>query len=109
MTAFGDLSAAQGYELIELQAAAGSAGMIESLIRRAQARIADRSGPWQRAKRVFERLGGVSLSIAGTGGGFSIHEPAAAGERAASPEDLAAALAQLAAEVRSDRPHGACS
>ena len=103
--AFQDLSQEQGFEVVRLQAARGNAGLIESLSRRARARAEEGAGAWQRAKRAFDRISGVSLPV--VGGGVSIRDgqqtpPATR----TSPEDLADALAALAGEVRKDRSGG---
>jgi hypothetical protein len=105
VTAFAELGLPQGYEVVNLQAAAGNAGLIDSLLSRARDRIEAGSGPWQRAKRAFERIGAVNLTIGGFGGGATIRDPLGQ-PRGTSPEDLAQALASLAAEVVSDSPNG---
>ena len=102
---FQDLSQQQGFEVVRLQAARGNAGLVDSLLRRAQARAEDGPGPWRRAKRTFDRVAGVSLPI--VGGGVSFQSPRS--ERPAatiSPEDLADALATLAQEVRKEHRSG---
>lgn len=103
--AFQDISQQQGFEVVRLQAASGNAGLVDSLLRRARARAEDGSGPWQRAKRAFDRISGVTLPV--VGGGLSLRdgrEPASSAR--VSPEDLADALATLAKEVRKDHKSG---
>jgi hypothetical protein len=102
---FQDLSQRQGFEVVRLQAASGNAGLVDSLLRRARARAEAGPGPWQRAKRAFDRVSGVTLPI--VGGGVSFNEAPQAGMPSrVSPEDLADALATLAREVRKDREAG---
>jgi hypothetical protein len=105
VTTFAELSRPQGYEVVNLQAAAGNAGLIDSLFAHARARIEAGSGPWQRAKRVFERIGAFNVTIAGTGAGVTVRD-ATGPPRATSPEDLALALATLAAEVQREAANG---
>jgi hypothetical protein len=64
-----------------------------------------RRGPWQRARKAFERVGEVNLSVAGFGGGISTHksDQPAPGTDAGT---LANALATLAAEVGKDTHSG---
>ncbi len=103
--AFQDLSEQQGFEVVRVQAASGNANLVGSLLRRAHARAEDGSGPWQRAKRAFDRLAGVNFTIGGIGAGIATrdqHQP----EAPASPEDLADALSTVAREVRKERPTG---
>jgi hypothetical protein len=101
VSAFADLST--DYEVVGLQAAAGNVGLVESLLNVARARIEAGSGPWGRAKRAFERISGASLTVAGTGAAITTRERAT--PPAASPEELARALADLASEVRRDTPN----
>ena len=103
--AFQDLSQEQGFEVVRLQAASGNAGVVDSLLRRARARAEGGPGPWQRAQRAFERIGGFTLPV--VGGGISLRD----GQQLppptrTSPEDLADALAGLAREVRKDHSQG---
>ena len=107
VSAFRDLAEEQGFETVRLQVAAGNSSLVGSLLRRAAARAEDGSGPWQRAKRAFERLGGVSLGAAGFTAGITLADRAdPAGATARTPEDLAEALLALDREVRIDRPSG---
>ena len=71
VSAFADLAMKQGFEVVNLQAVSGHAGLVESLLQRARTRIGEEAGPWQRARKAFERIGGVNLSIAGIGAGIS--------------------------------------
>ncbi|MEJ7795441.1 MAG: ATP-binding protein [Nocardioides sp.] len=105
VSAFADLATNQGFEVVNLQAVSGHAGLVEALLQRARARLAEDAGPWQRARKAFERVGGVNLSVAGIGGGISTHKQnqAAPGLDAGT---LADALATLAAEVRKDAHSG---
>ena len=105
LTALGRRAAEQGFEVVGLQAVSGQAGLVDSLRHRARTRVDDRSGPWQRAKRAFDNLEGVSVSVAGVGGGLTRRTPPAG----APPSDagtVAHALATLAHEVRRDTPQG---
>lgn len=105
VTAFAQRAADQGVEVVNLQAVAGQAGLVDALLQRARTRLDDGAGAWQRARKAFERIGGVNLTVAGFGAGLSTHEPppTAASRDAAS---LADALAALAGEVRKDSPSG---
>lgn len=105
LTAFAGLANDQGYEVVGLQAVTGQAGLVEALLQRARTRIADQAGPWKRARHAFERIGGVSLSVAGVGTGVAIRQAGAAVPMT-DAGNLAAALATLAAEVRRDAPAG---
>jgi hypothetical protein len=103
---YGDLAREQGYEVVNLQAAAGTASLIDSLVRHADRRAGAGAGPWERVKRAFERIAAINVNVAGFGGGISTHAPAEAPRGGVAPEDLADVLAQLAREVRTDRPRG---
>jgi len=105
VSAFADLARQQGFEVVSLQAVAGQAGLVESLLQRARTRIDEEAGPWQRARQAFERVGGVDLSVAGFGAGFmtTSREP---GTPLLDAGTLALALATLAREVRKDSPSG---
>lgn len=105
VSAFAELAKDQGFEVVNLQAVSGHAGLVEALLQRARTRLAEEAGPWQRARKAFERVGGVNLSVAGFGGGISTHkqDQAAPGLDAVT---LADALATLAAEVRKDAHSG---
>ncbi len=104
VSAFADLAKEQGFEVVNLQAVSGHAGLVEALLQRARTRIAEEAGPWQRARKAFERIGGINLSVAGIGAGISAHQPDAAPGLDAGT--LADALATLAAEVREDAHSG---
>ncbi|WP_344341435.1 AAA family ATPase, partial [Streptomyces rhizosphaericus] len=78
VSAFADLAKEQGFEVVNLQAVSGHAGLVEALLQRARTRMAEEAGPWQRARKAFERIGGVNLSIAGIGAGISTHQSDAA-------------------------------
>ncbi len=105
VSAYADLSREQGFEVVNLQAVSGHAGLVEALLQRARTRLAEGAGPWTRARSAFERVGGVNLSVAGFGAGISTHEK----DRSAPGLDagtLATALATLAGEVRKDTHSG---
>jgi hypothetical protein len=102
---YGDLCREEGYEVVNLQAATGNPTLIDSLVRQAERRADAGAGPWQRAKRAFERIAAINVNVAGIGGGISTHPPNNAPHPVA-PEDLADALAQLAHEVRAERLNG---
>lgn len=105
VSAFADLAKSQGFEVVNLQAVSGHAGLVEALLQRARTRLTEEPGAWQRARRAFERVGGVNLTVAGFGGGISTHEPdqPAPGLDAGT---LADALATLATEVGKDSHAG---
>lgn len=105
VSAFAGRAREQGFEVINLQAVTGQAGLVPSLLRQASSRIADGAGPWQRAKTLFERIGGFDLSVAGFGAGLSLRDrdPVA---HISDAETLAAALSALAAETRKEHATG---
>ncbi len=105
MSAFAQLAEKQRFEVVNLQAVSGQGGLVHGLLQRARTRLEEEAGPWQRARKAFEHVGGVSLSVAGFGGGISARdrEQPAPGEDAGT---LAAALATLANEVQRDAPSG---
>ena len=102
--AFQDLCQEQGYEVVRLQAAAGNASLIDSLLRRARARAEEGAGPWARSRRAFERIAALNVSIGGFGAGISTREAHSDRPNRPGPEDVADALATLAREVRKDKP-----
>ncbi|MEP6798800.1 MAG: ATP-binding protein [Lapillicoccus sp.] len=106
--AFGARAATQGFEVVNLQAAAGHAGLVESLLQRAQTSIAADAGPWRRTRAAFERLSSINVSVAGFGAGLSTRDPTGSSSSPGRVDagSLAHALAQLAGEVRHDSPHG---
>ena len=102
LTVLGQRAAAIGFEVVDLQAVAGSAGLVGSLLQEAASRTAGQSGPWTRAERALDRVASVSLGVAGVSAAISTH-PAPGqgpgGEGAVSPGTLAEALASLAATL----------
>jgi AAA ATPase domain len=105
LLAFGDICRDQGYEVVNLQAAAGSAGLVDSLLAEARQRAEAGASAWQRARRGFDRIAGVSVSVGGFGGGVSTHEPHDPAP-SVSASSLARALSELAEAVRQDVPGG---
>lgn len=105
LTAFAALGRDSDYEVVNLQAAAGQAGLVESLVRRAQTRIRDNAGPWQRTKDAFDRLAGLNVGVAGVSAGISV-DPGPDHVTRPDPGTLAETLASLATEIRRDRPNG---
>jgi len=105
LTTYGALAAQAGFEVVNLQAVAGHAGLVESLLQRAERMIADQAGPWTRAKTAFERIAGISVGAAGVTVGLSTHARRGASS-VLDPGTLADALVQLASEVRKDAPNG---
>jgi len=106
VSAFAKLAKDQGFEVVNLQAVAGHAGLVEALLQRARTRLAEDAGPWQRARQAFERVGGVNLSVAGFGGGIATHKQQDHAAPGLDAGTLADALATLAAEVRKDAHSG---
>lgn len=105
VTAFGTAAAAQGFEVVNLQAVRGQQTLVDSLLHRAQSRIQSGAGPWTRARKAFERVAGVGLGVAGFNAELSTH----ARENDVQPKDptsLAEALATLSREVRRDHDRG---
>lgn len=105
LLAFGDVCREAGYEVVNLQAAAGNAGMTDSLVAEARERIQAGAGAWHRAQRAFELIAGVNLSVAGFGAGLTTRQGPES-PRVVSPGELARALAQLSQEVHRDAPTG---
>lgn len=106
VSAFAELAKDQGFEVVNLQAVSGHAGLVEALLQRARTRLAEDAGPWQRARKAFERVGGVNLSVAGFGGGIATHKQQDHAAPGLDAGTLADALATLAAEVRKDAHSG---
>jgi hypothetical protein len=109
MTAFGDSAREQGFEVVNLQAVSGQAGLVDSLMEWANTRLAHGDGPWQRARAALERIGGLNFSFAGIGAGVTVGQRGSAGAGEPVRADagtVAEALSTLAAEVRKDRPQG---
>lgn len=106
LSAFAELAARQGFEVVNLQAVVGQAGLVESLLQRAQARMDAESSPWRRVHRAFERLSSINLSLGGLGAGLSTHERPAEARSKPDGGSLAEALTELADAVREDRPQG---
>lgn len=65
LTALAALGRESDYEVVNMQAAAGQAGLVESLVRRAHTCIRDNAGPWQRTKDAFDRLAGLNVGVGG--------------------------------------------
>lgn len=105
VTAYGTLAASTGYEVVNLQAVTGQAGLVDSLLYRASSKVQAGAGPWQRAKNAFNLLAGVNLGAAGFTAGITTHpkESRAPGLDAGT---LAEALVALATAVREDQPNG---
>lgn len=104
LTSFGKSAAAQGFEVINLQAARGQASLISSLMQWARVRTDDAGGPWHRARKAFDRIEGISIGVAGLNAGLNTAS-ADRQEPYRDPGTVAQALADLATEVRKDR-HG---
>lgn len=104
LTTYGRGAVVSGFEVVNLQAVAGHAGLVESLLQRAAIRIDKQAGPWQRAKHAFDRIAGISLGVAGVSAMLSTR-PAEASARL-DPGTLAEALVELATEVRRDNDGG---
>lgn len=103
VTAYGNLAADSGYEVVNLQAVSGQTGLVESLLRRAASKIDDEAGPWRRAKHAFDRIAGVNIGAAGFTAGIATHPKS---DHTLDGGALAEVLVALAQEVRRDRPNG---
>jgi hypothetical protein len=106
VSAFAELAATWGFEVVSLQAVAGELGLVAGLLQVARDRVAANAGAWQRARAAIERLSGVSLSVAGFGASISTRPGEVANVPSMSAMSLAGALAALAYEARSDNPKG---
>ena len=94
LSTYGALAAQAGFEVVNLQAVAGHAGLVESLLQRAERMIADQAGPWTRARAAFERMAGISIGVAGVSASLTTHHQRAASS-VLDPGTLAAALDRL--------------
>jgi hypothetical protein len=103
---FEDLSSQRDFEVISVQAARGNSTLVDSILRRASARAEEGPGPWQRARRAFDRIASINVSVMGNGGGIETRVSPQPVSHPVSPEDLADAVATLDAEIRKDHPHG---
>jgi hypothetical protein len=106
MAAFASRAARQGFETVNLQAVVGHAGLVASLFQRAQARIAQGSGPWSRAKNALEKLSGIDLSVGPVSLGLSREHAGEAIAHNLDPGNLAEALSTLAHEFQKDQHNG---
>ena len=104
LTAYGQLAARTGFEVINLQAVAGSAGLVDSLLQWAAQRQAEHSGPWARTKAAFDRIAQVNVGAAGITAGLTKKPDKV--QVTVGPHTLATALADLADEVRKDESAG---
>lgn len=105
VSAFAEHAASQGFDVVNLQAVAGHSGLVDGLMQRARARIAEGAGAWQRARQAFDSIGALSVSVGGIGAGVSKREREDA-RPAPDSGTLAQALARVATEVRKDEPRG---
>lgn len=105
LTTYGQIAAAAGFEVVNLQAVAGSSGLVESLLQRVASRVAANAGPWVRAKGAFDRIAGISFGVAGVSAQIATREPSR-GSSLLDPGTLAEALVELAHEVKRDAPTG---
>jgi len=106
LTAFGTAATAQGFEVVNLQAVRGQKALVASLLHRAQSRIQQGARHWERARKGFERVAGVTLGVAGFNAGLSTHPRDDAVQQLNDPASLAEALARLSSEVRRERDRG---
>lgn len=105
VTAYGTLAASTGYEVVNLQAVTGQAGLVDSLLYRASSKLQAEAGPWRRAKNAFERLAGVDIGVVGFTAGMTTHPKGTPSPRL-DAGTLAEALVALAAAVREDNRNG---
>ena len=89
-----NLAAKQQMVTISLQAVKDQAGIVTSLISHADQQLAERSGPWVKARQAFERVAGVGLGVAGVSASLSTRPQDPPPN--ATPSNLADALAALA-------------
>ena len=107
LTTFGSLAAQAGFETVTLQAVAGHAGLVASLLQRAAVRVEQGSGAWARAKRAFDRIESINLGAAGISAGLSRRTGGSSGPvPVLDPSTLAEALVTLVREIRAEQPHG---
>lgn len=102
--AFASIARESGFEVVNLQATAGRAGLVEGLLQRAADRQAQGSGAWSRARRSFDRVESVSLGALGVS--VDVGRTVAGGPRHVDAGTLAQALVTLAEEVRAEAPGG---
>jgi len=104
VSAYAEQARASGFEVVNLQAVSGRAGLVPSLLERAASGIARQADPWTRTKHAFDRIARVSLGVAGVS--VDIDTSSEQPGRPLDPGTLAEALAELASEVRRDAPGG---
>ena len=102
LTVLADQARSLSYEVINLQAVRDEPTLVASLIRQADAAIAEGRGPWKRAKKAFERFAGLQLGAGGFSAGVSLHPASATTGAARDPESLAGALAALSQAARDE-------
>ena len=91
--------------MVNLQAVAGSSGLVESLLQRVASRAAANAGPWVRAKGAFDYIAGISFGVTGVLAQTATHEQSR-GSSLLDPGTLAEAVVELANEVKRDGPTG---
>lgn len=104
LSAFHDLAAERGYEVIMLQAVAGRGSLIDGLMARADKQIRANSSTWKKAQSMFERIGGVQLGAAS----FTVGLNVAPGPQRVLPDAglFADGLAALADAVHEEKDLG---
>lgn len=105
LTALTQKAKSFGFLNISLQAVAGHDGLIAALLDQVKDRADAQEGPWRRAGRVFARLEGLSIGVAGISGSISLARQNAR-EHPVDAARLAEALSALAYEIRKDNPDG---
>lgn len=104
---FGACAAAaseSGFEVVNLQATAGRAGLVQGLLQRAADRQEQGVRAWRRARRAFERVENVSFGVLGVN--VDVGRASPSESQHLDPETLAQALVTLAEGVRADEPGG---
>jgi hypothetical protein len=104
LTVFHSIGNDFGFDTISLQAVANRGSLVEALLYRADQRIRDGAGPWQRTRQALERLGAVNLGAAGFAVGVSVNPKAAQPLPDASV--FALALAELATAIHQENKQG---
>lgn len=73
LSKFHDLATEQHYDIIVLQAVKGRGSLIDGLMARANDRIIANSTPWAKAKQTLERIGGITLGLAGASAAINLN------------------------------------
>lgn len=104
LTRFHEIAIDDDYDVIMLQAVKGRGSLIDGLMARANDRVLAKSGAWTKTKQTLERIGGVTLGVAGITAGVNVGPTR---PRALPDAGLfAGGLAELAAALHDQHSRG---